>query len=244
MKTLKKIEIVLILGTCVIKQGLSNESPFGTSTYYHGDTNQKVVYLVFHDGPNPKFTSQILDTLKKKNVKASFFLIGKNVKKYPEIARRIISEGHLVGNHTYSHPHLERLNTDEIVKEILKCERIILKSTGVKPKFFAAPYCHSYTPQLHYIYTISKKCGYININWSVDGEDWEDVGSQYVVKKIVNSVHNGSIILLHDGATDSFQMKIRGQTIKALPKIIDELKKRGFVFLLLDDLPFLEENKL
>jgi len=203
--------------------------------YYYGNTQEKVVYLTFHDGPSEN-TLKILDILKNKNVKASFFLIGENVERFPNIVKRIVEGGHVVGNHTYTHRHLEELSNQEILNEILRTENVILKYAGIKPKFFAAPYLHTYTEALQRIYTISEGDGYININWSVDPEDWRNVGADYIIENIVKKTDKGSILLLHDGIEDDDLSKKKEQTVIALPEIIDRLRKKGFKFLDLDSL--------
>jgi len=128
------LEILICLGICLLAE--ATERTYDPLFYYSGNTSEKIVYLTFHDGPS-EYTSKILDILKDKNIKANFFLIGKNVKKFPRIAKRIVDNGHVIGNHTYSHLHLDKLSTRKIFREIFKAEDVILEHTGVKSKFFA-----------------------------------------------------------------------------------------------------------
>ncbi len=186
-------------------------------------SNQKLCALTFDDGPSI-YTKPILKILDTYGVKATFFLIGKHVEKYPDIARLVVSKGHTIGNHTYSHPPLGKISSSEVKREIALAEKAIFKATGVKPVWFRPP-----MRSLSYdIFVISEKAGLKIVLWDVDPSDWKKPGSSVIYTEVVKSVKPNSVVLLHDGGGN------RTQTISALPAIIEALQRKGYVFVPLD----------
>lgn len=200
--------------------------------YWHGDTEENKIALTFDDGPNPIYTSQILDILKQYNIKATFFLIGKNVEAFPEVAKRIIQEGHSIGNHTYSHPELLLKKKTSIRYQIEKTEEAIIKATDIKPHLFRPPYGAD-SPG---VFLEAEELGYIVVEWSVSGGNGaKDPKAEKITHKILSATKNGAIILLHDG--DRLIHNIdRSQLVKALPLIIKTLKQQGYEFVTVDEL--------
>lgn len=192
--------------------------------YWHGPSNQKVIALTFDDGPNEPYTSQILDILKKYDVKATFFMVGKNVEKYPEVARKVAAEGNVIGNHSWDHPNLIFKTNGQIRREILKTGNLIGQVTGVNPELFRPPYGGDDLMTLTQIH----KLGYVTVKWSMSFEDWKQPGVDKILTRLP-MVQNGSIILLHDG-NRLFHGADRSQTVAALPEIILQLKKEGYSF--------------
>lgn len=133
--------------------------------YWHGDSTQKKIALTFDDGPHDIYTPQILDILKKYDVKATFFLIGKNVEAFPEVAKRIVQEGCVIGNHTYTYPDLRLQTKDRIRQQLEKAEKAIYGATGVKPYLFRPPY----GTDNNLVLLEAKNLGYVIIKWSVSG---------------------------------------------------------------------------
>lgn len=188
----------------------------------------KVVALTFDDGPHPVYTPKILDILQRYNVKATFFLIGKQVEQFPEIARQIVSEGHEIGNHTYSHPNnLPKENWDEVRSEIEKCSTAIERVTGIRPKFFRPP-----RGFLNYrVLTLAQLEGYTIVLWTVSADHKDAPTPQAMAKRVLKLVHPCAIILMHDGRVSS-----RWKDVKALPLIIEGLRKQGYEFVTISEL--------
>lgn len=199
------------------------------------------VALTFDDGPGAEYTPMILDILKEKNVKATFFLVGKHVEKYPDIAKRIVAEGHEVGNHTYSHKEMFPASRKRVIKEIVKCEEAIEKVTGVRPVLFRPPR-GIYSDAVR---KIVLEMGYTMILWSISAVDWAGTPARAIAARVKRYVKPGAIILFHDnGALLKSEGHSRMNTVKALPKIIDDLRTKGYQFVTVSQLLSLEEESL
>ena len=168
------------------------------------DEVKPVVALTFDDGPNASSTPILLDGLKERKVRATFFLIGENVEKdeNEKIVKRMYEEGHLIGNHTYTHCNLSKLETGEAKKELEQTDTVIEKITGKQPVFVRAPYGELPVDS-------EQDLSRIYIGWTVDPLDWmtEDAGA--VVKTVVEEINPGDVILLHDCYPSSVQAAIR-----------------------------------
>jgi peptidoglycan-N-acetylglucosamine deacetylase len=184
----------------------------------------KNVFLTFDDGPNEPYTSQILDILKKFQIKASFFVCGKNVLYYPQVAKNIVKEGHIIANHTYSHSRFLAY-TGLLHKEIKKTEKIIQEITGENSKFFRPPW-GVVTPWLRRYLKIND---YKLVLYNIEAYDWKKISASVIAKKALEKARPSSIILLHDGSGTCHNSDHR-QTVKALPYIIRQLEIEGFVF--------------
>ena len=191
--------------------------------YWHGDISQKKVALTFDDGPNEPYTSEILNILKKYDVRATFFMIGKNIQIYPEAAKAVAEGGNIIGNHSYSHPNLIFDLDPKVRRQIKSAEGEIINKAGIKPYLFRPPYGGDDPLTL----LQAKKLGYVVVKWSVSSKDWEKPGVEKIVKNVLNHVENGSIILMHDG-DQMHHGGDRSQTVDALPVIITELRKQGY----------------
>ena len=186
------------------------------------DEVKPVVALTFDDGPNASSTPILLDGLKERKVRATFFLIGENVEKEKKkkIVKRMYEEGHLIGNHTYTHCNLSKLETGEAKKELEQTDTVIEKITGKQPVFVRAPYGELPVDS-------EQDLNRIYIGWTVDPLDWmtEDTGA--VVKTVVEEINPGDVILLHDCYPSSVQAAIR---------IVDLLQGKGYEFVTVDHL--------
>ena len=234
------IKTLIVIGLCF--SSLMNISTAETNlhkkknkegvVYWHGDLAQNKIALTFDDGPQAAYTPQILDILKTHNVKATFFLIGKNVEASPELAKRILEEGHLIGNHTYTHPDLRLQNKEQIRQQMLKTEKAIHNATGYNPHLFRPPYGMDNSQ----VFLEVGSSGYVIVKWSVSGLNGrQDAPFNKIVKRVVDNTENGSIILLHDGNRLSNKTD-RSQIVKALPIIIETLKEKGYQFVTIDEL--------
>ncbi|MEK3953483.1 polysaccharide deacetylase family protein [Psychrobacillus sp. FSL K6-1464] len=190
------------------------------------NTKEKVVALTFDDGPHPKYTAKILEILEKHNAKATFFVVGELAEKNPDLILRQYNEGHEIANHTYTHHPKTTLSKLEL--ELKQTDDLIFSITGYRPELFR-PVEGQYTDQM--IQSVVKK-GYQVVMWSwhQDTEDWKSPGVHRIEKKVLNNVEPGNIILFHDGGGN------RSQTVKALEKIIEELKKQDYVFVTVSEL--------
>ena len=181
---------------------------------YYEKKNRKVVALTFDDGPNPATTNQALDTLSKYGIKATFFVLGKNVSGNEEILKRMKADGHVIGNHSWSHPVLSKLSLDEAKKQITDTEDALTKVLSSSSKLMRPPY-GAITDDIRNSLDLSF------IMWDVDSLDWKSKNEAAILTEIQRQVRNGSIILMHD---------IHAETVNALPKIIDYLKEQGYHF--------------
>ena len=187
---------------------------------YYEKKNRKVVALTFDDGPNPATTNQALDTLSKYGIKATFFVLGKNVSGNEEILKRMKADGHVIGNHSWSHPVLSKLSLDEAKKQITDTEAALTKVLGSSSKLMRPPY-GAITDDIRNSLDLSF------IMWDVDSLDWKSKNEASILTEIQREVKNGSIILMHD---------IHAETVNALPKVIDYLKGQGYDFVTVPDL--------
>jgi len=223
-----------------------------TSFYeYHGFGSQEgmirrgpcepLVCITFDDGPSPKNTPQILDILKDKGVKATFFVTGKYVEMYPEIAQRIVAEGHDIGNHTYNHKELVVSNKKTILNELRKTDEVIWEATGIRTRLFRPPrgICGNAARKL----LIEE--GYKIILWTISTLDWRKVKPKAILWRVKLFIRDGAIILFHDsgslfGCGDSG----RTNTVRALPLVIDFLKEEGYKIITVSEiLECLEESE-
>jgi peptidoglycan-N-acetylglucosamine deacetylase len=189
------------------------------------------IALTFDDGPASVFTEQILDILYDRNVKATFFVCGKNVERYPHIVRRIRAEGHALGNHTYSHPFLYFRSRRFMADEIDRTQEALQKVTGEHSSIFRPPYGARWLG----LVSVLRKRGLRLVNWSDTGYDW-NCGADEIVQTLKRS-KPGSIILLHDGLeTRSGRPIDQSATVLALPAIIDAASEAGLTFVTVNEL--------
>jgi cellulose synthase/poly-beta-1,6-N-acetylglucosamine synthase-like glycosyltransferase/peptidoglycan/xylan/chitin deacetylase (PgdA/CDA1 family)/spore germination protein YaaH len=205
-----------------------------------GAAKNKVV-LSFDDGPDPSWTPKILDVLKQKNVPATFFVIGLDANKWPQLLRREYAEGHEIGNHTYSHPDWEspNLSATQVRWELNLTERLIESIVGAKCILFRPPYGIDHQPE--YAEEVAhlpgvQEMGYLIVGQKVDPNDWSQqspgvpIPAARILENVMRELPKGNIVLLHDGGGD------RSQTLAALPKIIDALRAEGYEFVSVADL--------
>lgn len=185
-----------------------------------GNEDKKVIALTFDDGPHPKETIKILDVLKKYDVCATFFVVGKHASWYSEPLIRAVKENHEIANHTFSHCDISKLNSYEIEKEIIEAQEIILEVTGKKTNLFRPPF-GNYNKEI--LEEIAKNNGYKIILWATfDVMDWKNPSPEEIAQNIIKNASNGDIVLLHDYGTNN--------TSKALDIAIPKLIDMGFEF--------------
>jgi len=185
----------------------------------------KVVALTFDDGPNPDATPRILDTLAEKGVRATFFVLGSHAERWPEIVRRISHDGHQLGNHGYFHRKLQFKSPFYVSRDIRLGIRAIKRAGAPAPKYFRAP--HGFRSP--WTTPIASSYGERTVGWSLGVWDSDRPGVEEIVRRTMEGVSPGSIVLLHDG--DGYNPDgDRMQTAAALPLIIDRLKEQGYEF--------------
>jgi peptidoglycan-N-acetylglucosamine deacetylase len=190
-------------------------------------TSEKLVAMTFDDGPNPIYTPQVLDIFLEVKGKATFFMLGEQMERYPEVLGRVMDEGHEIGNHTYTHPKLSHLNREQCEEEMKRNEKIIVDLSGKKPVVFRPPYL-DYSEET---VSIVQQKGYAMIGAvNLEARDWEHPGVGHIVEKSIESVKNGSILLFHDGFGD------RSQTIEAVRILVTELTSQGFLLVTVSEL--------
>src|SRR4051794_35526563 len=192
--------------------------------YHQGAGGPHQVALTFDDGPDPKWTPQVLDILKAYNVKAAFFLVGANAEEYPDLVRRIVAEGHEIGNHTYYHPNLALCWPEHVRVELNATQLLLETITGRSTTLFRPPYAADTSPSRITELTplqLAQDLGYLVVLENIDPQDWARPGADIILQRVKQQRRDGSIILLHDAGGD------REQTVEALPRILDYLKTRG-----------------
>jgi peptidoglycan/xylan/chitin deacetylase (PgdA/CDA1 family) len=222
-------DILIIIPFILVLCILSRCIPDGTIRLNIGESGigEKAIALTFDDGPSD-YTEMLLDGLDKHNAKATFFVIGSKAEKNPEIVLRIHDDGHLVGNHTYSHIDFYKSSIEDIEKDITKGADVIEAITEVRPMFLRAPYGNVNFIQL-------KKLDSFFVHWSASTLDWFKEDEDYIYKRIMKEAKDGAIILMHD---------TKEVTVKAVLRAIPELQQQGYEFVRVDDLLTRNGNKL
>jgi cellulose synthase/poly-beta-1,6-N-acetylglucosamine synthase-like glycosyltransferase/peptidoglycan/xylan/chitin deacetylase (PgdA/CDA1 family)/spore germination protein YaaH len=204
--------------------------------------------LTFDDGPDPRWTPAILDILQREQVPATFFIIGKNGQAYPDLVRRIVAEGHELGNHTFTHPNLGEIPLSLTELELNATQRLIESEVGRSTVLFRPPYfgdAEADKPQEVEPALVAQKLGYLMVGVRIDPDDWQlPITADQIVNRTVeratdsNPETRGEVILLHDSGGD------RSATIQALPRLIHDLKARGFQFVAVSDLAGLSRDQV
>jgi peptidoglycan/xylan/chitin deacetylase (PgdA/CDA1 family) len=193
-------------------------------TYTRVQVSGNYIAITYDDGPHPQNTPRLLDMLKERNLKATFYVIGKCVDLYPGIVRRTVAEGHEIGNHTQNHPLLSKLGDDQVRKELSGCRDAIIRAAGVQPRTMRPPYGGLVQRQREWVHA---EYGYPTILWSVDPLDWKRPGASVVTSRILAGTDQGGIVLAHD---------LHAQTVDAMPATLDGLIARGFKFVTVSQL--------
>lgn len=225
--------VLLFLGVAsILWLAMAPESSVFGNTYWHATTDRRVVALTFDDGPNEPCTSEVLDILQREGIRATFFLIGENVRHFPQTAARIPRDGHVVGNHSDHHPDdlaIEPVKRQQI--EVDRAEQTIHAATGRYPRFFRPPHGLR-SPWL--IGTLVSD-SMVTVTWDEAPGDWNRMEPSRIAELVVDGARPGSIVLLHDGLNLDHGAD-QSETVKALPSIIRGLRARGFSFVTVPEL--------
>jgi peptidoglycan/xylan/chitin deacetylase (PgdA/CDA1 family) len=182
------------------------------------------IALTFDDGPHGANTPRLLEMLKQRGIKATFFCVGECVAEFPEIAKRIVNEGHEIANHSWSHPQLSVMSESSVREQLEKTHQAIKQATGIEPKLFRPPYGAFTQRQRNWAHAVY---GYRIILWDVDPLDWKIRNSAHVESEILKQTVPGSIILSHD---------IHKSTVDAMPATLDALIAKGYKFVTVSEL--------
>ncbi len=194
-------------------------APF-VSLSFHGNPALPEIALTFDDGPSPVYTSEVLSVLRHYGVHATFFMLGIWVKRYPELAKAVLADGHAVGDHSWSHPDLTKLSVEDIQQQLINTLEVMRQTLGIRPALFRPPY-EVYDRR---VLNVAASLKLSTILWDVDPHDWSRPGVGAIVNTVLGNLHNGAVILMHDGGGD------RSQTVQALSTIIQQALARGFRF--------------
>jgi len=221
------IILIIILSLFIVPNSIqTNTTPSNKKLpIYCVDTDKKQIAISFDAAWGNEDTRQILDILKKNDVKATFFMTGGWIEKYPEDVKAIFSEGHDLGNHSMNHKQMSTISYDECISELQQPHDMVKELTGYDMCLFRPPY-GDYNDSL---LDAAKAINYYTIQWDVDSLDWKDYGVESILDTVCNHKHlgNGSIILMHNGAA---------YTAQALDSLITNLKEQGYEFVKIKEL--------
>ena len=222
-----------ILSTLFAYHGINPSSRLYGKVWSNGNRNNLRIALTFDDGPNEPYTSQVLGILERYGIKATFFIIGQNARRYPEVCRQIVTAGNVIGNHSYHHHKSLCLRRNKAVaRDIKQAHQAIYECTGLEPKLFRPP--HGFrTP---WMMRTVRSLGYTVVTWDNMTGDWDaNKSAEDIERTIVQGAKPGGVIVLHDGR-DSRPRYDRSQMLQALPFVIGTLKKMGFNFVTIPEL--------
>lgn len=194
-----------------------------------GPSTIKQVALTFDDGPDNRYTPQILDLLRREGVPATFFLVGGEVGKYPEVVQRILAEGHVVANHSWSHPNFFKQAAELAWDQVYRTEKAIYDLIGLRPALFRPPYGALREENVHML----AAQGYKAIHWSADSFDWRTQDVDQILINVLPDTRRGGIILMHSAGGTNQNLDA---TVGALPELIYTLRVQGYKFVTVDEL--------
>ncbi|PHJ68405.1 polysaccharide deacetylase [Nostoc linckia z18] len=194
---------------------------------------EKVIALTFDDGPWPQTTKQVLDILKSNNIKGTFFVVGQNLKNYPELGKEIVAQGHVIANHTWHHWY-HFFNQQAAAFEIDRTADLIYQVTGVKTTLFRPPGGMMHNGLVGY----AKAQKYTVVMWSADSTDYKLPAVPKLINNVIKDSRPGGIVLMHDGGGN------RSRTVQALPEIISNLRKQGYRFVTVPELLEIEDKEI
>lgn len=235
----KKMIVALILLDCIMGAilllgGTSGRSErvretsggnlivWGSMTEMADAEAMKKIALTFDDGPHPYYTEQLLDGLKERDVQATFFVTGEHAKLHPDVIKRMYDEGHLIGNHTYSHMQLKKGNRQKFKEELVETNLVINEITGGEVEFVRPPY-GAWDRELE------TELNMFPVLWTIDPLDWCSHNVSCITRTVVNNAEENDIILMHD---------YYGSTVTAALNIVDELQEEGYDFVTVDEILF------
>jgi peptidoglycan/xylan/chitin deacetylase (PgdA/CDA1 family) len=214
--------------TAAVAAGYQSMAPTGQwfgRTFTGLDRGSKQLALTYDDGPNDPHTLRLLEVLARHNVHATFFLIGRYVQQRPDIARELVKAGHVIGNHTFTHPLLTLKSAHENKTQLTDCDRALTEAVGKHSNLFRPPFGGRRPAVLR----MAREIGLEPIMWNVTGYDWQATSAEYIEHKVTSKVRGGNVILLHDGGHIAFGAD-RSYTVTATDRLISRYKSEGYEF--------------
>jgi len=218
-----------VLAAAAAAAGYQSTAPTGQwygRTFTGLKPGTKQLALTYDDGPNDPHTVRLLEVLAKHGVNATFFLIGRYVKQRPDIARELLRSGHVIGNHTFTHPRLIFKSANQVKEEILQCHQAITEAVGEHSNLFRPPFGGRRPITLRVV----RGLGLQPVMWNTSGHDWDATSAEHIERKVTRGVHGGNVILLHDGSHHAFGTD-RSRTVIATDHLSARHKSEGYEFL-------------
>lgn len=223
--------ISLLLGGSLLLLAVLPGNSFYGPVLTHVDTKDKVIALTFDDGPYPPYTQELLAVLKEKQVPATFFLVGENAVKHPELVQQLKTQGHEIALHANVHQDLLKLDKEQLQANITKGKTALEKISNTKINYMRPP--HGFKDWA--VMDAIENSGLKAVNWSIIPRDWTNPGVDVITERVLKDAQPGAIVLLHDGDSPK-QTASREQTIKAAAIIIDKLREEGYTFVTISEL--------
>lgn len=226
--------IVTAAAAAVAAAGYQSMAPTGQwfgRTFTGLDERSKQLALTYDDGPNEPHTLRLLEVLARHHVRATFFLIGRYVRQHPDIVRELVMAGHVIGNHTFTHPWLTFKSTQEVRAQLTDCDRALAGAVGDHSKLFRPPFGARRPAVLR----IARQMGLEPVMWNVTGYDWQAPSAEYIERKVTRKIRGGNVILLHDGGHRAFGAD-RSYTITATDHLISRYKSEGYEFVTIPEM--------
>ena len=200
-------------------------------TFAHSQRGSKQIALTYDDGPNGPHTLRLLEVLAKHNARATFFLIGRYVRQQPDIVRQLIRAGHVIGNHTFTHPLLIFKTSRQIEEELMECQRALADAGSLEANLFRPPFGARRPAVLR----VARERGLEPVMWSVTGYDWNAPPADQIEHKVSSRIRGGDVVLLHDGGHRAFGAD-RAQTVIATDRLLSRHKSEGYEFVTISEM--------
>lgn len=208
--------IILITLFLLLGHFAKSEDAPAVSPIYIGNTKEKAISLMVNVDWGEDILPGMLKVFKDKNIKATFFITGRFAEKFPETVKKIAADGHEIANHGYSHPHADKISSDENAREITVTEKVFTELGLNSSKLYAPPYGEHKA----HVLAAADALGYKTIMWTVDTIDWQEPKAEIIVKRVLDKADNGSLVLMHP----------KKCTLEALPQLVDSLFQHNFAF--------------
>ena len=193
--------------------------------FCHAPRGSRQIALTFDDGPNDPHTLNLLDVLSKHSVHATFFLVGRYVRQRPDIVAEVAKQGHVIGNHTFTHPLLTFQTSTRIREEIVRCGNAINEAVGEHSSLFRPPW----GGRRPAVFRIVRQLGLEPVMWNITGYDWKATSAEFIEQKVTHRVRGGDVLLLHDGGHVSFGTD-RSATVAAVDRLLTRYLAEGYSF--------------
>ncbi len=204
---------------------MSPRSQLYGRTFIGADPSSRLLALTYDDGPSEKWTPALLEVLARHDVRATFFMMGQHVQQQPAIARAVASAGHVIGNHTYTHPNLIFSSAAQLLAQLDDCERVLTEALGEHSNLFRPPFGGRLPDTLR----TARAKGYIPVMWSVTAHDWRPYPPEKIEQRVASQIRGGDVILMHDGGHRSSEAD-RSATVATTDRLISRYKAEGYRF--------------